>query len=262
MSRRDRTTGAARPWRLLGRALVVAGATVAGTSAAWLLGHGPADAADLPAAEDATDRPAAGAQEGDQSGPTDFSLTGLDPLRLVSSGPAGKLLDAVQPVTEVLRQPAAEVGQVAGSALAVTETQTSAPAPVTGSGPEVPPQPPVEPGPPPLVAPPAVVEGPAQDVTEPVRAPRSAQPTRLEPPAPEPPAQPSAPARSAPFVLPAPPGAPGFGSPADGPHHNTTALGWYPAAPVRVPAFAGAPACDLAGTPVGVPEPQPGTTPD
>lgn len=262
MSRRDRTPGAARQWRLLGRALVVAGATVAGTSAAWLLGHGPADAADLPAAEDAADRPAADARDGDQSGPTEFSLTRLDPLRLVSSGPAGKLLDAAQPVAEVLQQPAAEVGKVAGSALAVTGTQTSAPAPVTGSAPEEPPQPPVEIAPPPLVAPPAVAESPAPDVTEPVRAPRSTQPLRLEPPAPEPPAQPSAPPRSTPFVLPAPPGVPGFGSPTDGPHHNTTALGWYPAAPVRVPAFAGTPACDLAGTPSGVPEPQPGTTPD
>lgn len=261
MSRRDRMTGAARQWRLFGRALVVAGATVAGTSAAWLLGHGPADAADLPAVEESADHPASDAQESGRSGPEEFSLTRLDPLRLVSSGPARKLLDAAEPVTEVLRQPAAEVGQVAGSALAVTETQTSTPEAAAGSGPEVPPQPPVEISRPPLVAPPAVVESPVQDTAEPARALRSAEPQRLEPPAPEPPAQPSVPVRSAPFVLPSTPGAPGCGGPTDGPHHNTTALGWYPAAPVRVPDFAGTPSC-LGGTLVSVPGPQPGTTPD
>ncbi|KAA5836261.1 hypothetical protein ABT337_14540 [Saccharopolyspora hirsuta] len=264
MSRRDRTTGAARPWRLLGRALVVAGATVAGTSAAWLLDHGPADAAEQPAAETEADRAAADSPETGRSGPEAFSLTRLDPLRLVSSGPAGKLLDAAEPVTEVLQQPAAEVGQVASDALAVTGTQTSTPDPATDSGPAVPPPPPAETVRPALAAPPvAAAATPAPEIAEPTPAPRPAEPQRLAPPAPEePPAQPGVPVRSAPFVLPSTPGAPGLGGSADGPHHNTTALGWYPAAPVRVPAFAGTPACDLAGTLVSVPEPQPGTTPD
>ncbi|MFB9570347.1 hypothetical protein ACFFRS_25555, partial [Saccharopolyspora hordei] len=135
MSGRDRTTGAARPWRLFGRALVVAGATVAGTSAAWLLGHGPADAAeDVPAAEAADHTPEQATDSG-RSGPEEFSLTRLDPLRLVDSS-AAELLDAARPVTEVLQQPAAEVEQVAGDALVVTTG--SATGTDAGSGPEVP----------------------------------------------------------------------------------------------------------------------------
>ncbi|MER7010410.1 hypothetical protein ABT324_03130 [Saccharopolyspora sp. NPDC000359] len=262
MSGRDRTMGAARPWRLLGRALVVAGATVAGTSAAWLLDHGPADAAEQPAAEAEADRAAAGSPETGRSGPTEFSLTRLDPLRLISSGPAEELLDAAEPVTEVLQQPAAEVEQVASDALGVTTPQTSTPDTATDSGPGMPPPPPAEPVQPPLAAPPAA-EHPAPGTAEPAPAPRPAEPQGFAAPAPEePPAQPDVPVRSAPFVLPSAPGAPGCGGATDGPHHNTTALGWYPAAPVRVPALAGAPACDLAGTLVSVPEPQPGTTPD
>lgn len=45
MSCNDRNAGAVRPWRQLTRVLVVAGATVAGTSAAWLVGQAlPAEA--------------------------------------------------------------------------------------------------------------------------------------------------------------------------------------------------------------------------
>lgn len=46
MSCNDRNAGVVRPWRQLTRVLVVAGATVAGTSTAWLVGQAlPADAA-------------------------------------------------------------------------------------------------------------------------------------------------------------------------------------------------------------------------
>ncbi|MDA3630913.1 hypothetical protein OU415_36190 [Saccharopolyspora sp. WRP15-2] len=267
MSRRDRTTGAARQWRLLSRALVVVGATVAGTSAAWLLDHGPADAADLPAAEAEAEHTAGDAPAG-ESGPEEFSLTRLDPIKLVNSGPTGKLLDAAQPVTEVLQQPAAEVGQVAGDALAVTTQTTS---PDTAAEPESaqPPQQPVEADRTPHVEPPAAdvaVESPVPDVAEPASEPRPAEPQRFsppEPPAPEPPAQPRLPIGATPFVLPSTPGAPGCGGATDGPHHNTTALGWHPAAPVRAPARAGAPSCDIEATLLpSVAEPQPGTTPD
>src|SRR5699024_4545622 len=53
MSCNDRNAGAVRPWRQLTRVLVVAGATVAGTSAAWLVGQAlPAEAG--PAGADPT----------------------------------------------------------------------------------------------------------------------------------------------------------------------------------------------------------------
>ncbi|MGW1682130.1 hypothetical protein [Saccharopolyspora sp. NPDC002376] len=263
MSRHNRTTGAARQWRLLSRALVVAGATVAGTSAAWLLDHGPADAAGLSAAETEAEHAAVDVPES-ESGPAEFSLTRLDPLQLVNSGPTGKLLDAAKPVTEVLRQPTAEVGQVASDALAVTTTQTSAPDTAAEPEPAEPPQQPVETDRTPHAEPPAadvVVESPVQDVAEAASEPQWFAPP--EPPAPEPPAQPRLPIDATPFVLPSTPGAPGCGGATDGPHHNTTALGWHPAAPVRAPAKAGAPSCDTTGTLLpSVPEPQPGTTPD
>ncbi|MGP4018670.1 hypothetical protein [Saccharopolyspora sp. 5N708] len=289
MSRRERRTGAAQPWRLLTRALVVAGATVAGTSAAWLIGTaGPANAADLrsaasadtpdsspaqPATDAATTDPSGPAQSGPaQSSPAQFSLNHLDPVELVRSGPAGRLLAATHPVRAALRDSTAEVRHVADSALSITGAQASTLSTSVDSGLEdlgkpllsgetdaqqpaaVPPawQAPL-PGPPPGAPAPQLIEHHrSAEKAESVAGRRAPNPAQ----------SPGLPARSTPFNLPAPPGSPGCGGTGDGHQHNNTALGWYPAGPDGDPAPAGAPTCDTARALLGVPEPQPGTTPD
>ncbi|WP_190819903.1 hypothetical protein [Saccharopolyspora pogona] len=284
MSRRDRRTAAARPWRLLTRALVVTGATVAGTSAAWLIGSGlHADAADLPPAapadqsaprpveppESTVDGSAAG-----RSGPAEFSLARLDPVALVRSDPAGRLLDAAQPVTGVLQDSAAGVGHVADDALSTTGTQAAALSASVDNGLNGLGSPLLsgETGQQPAYSSPA---SPASPASAPAAAPVVPLPTQLvehrhsvEQPesvvqrrAPEPGETPGH-DWSRPFALPAPSGAPSCGGTGDGPQHNNAPVGCYPAEPDRSPALAGAPARARAGTLISVPEPQPGTTPD
>ncbi|MCI2418965.1 hypothetical protein MOQ72_16090 [Saccharopolyspora sp. K220] len=277
MSRHERRTGAARQWRLLTRALVVAGATVAGTSAAWLIGTaGPASAADLPSAADASDdsaaQPHADEQTTDRTDPAEFSLRRLDPVALVRSGPAGQLLDAARPMTGVLRDSTAEVRHVADNALSVTGSQASTLSASVDSGLEELGQPLLagETGVRPATMPPALqAPMPSAPFTVPVVS------QLIEPHfsddqsesvswgrAPRPAESPGLPARSTPFHLPAPPGSPGCGGTGDGQQHNNSALGWYPVEPDGVPVLAGAPACDIARALLGLPEPQPGTTPD
>ncbi|MEV0082539.1 hypothetical protein [Saccharopolyspora sp. NPDC050642] len=287
MSGRYRTTGAARPWRLLTRALVVVGATAAGTSAAWLIGTGlPADAANLapaaPADESAAPpesaNPPAAPVEGattDRSGPAEFSLGRLNPVELVRSEPAERLLDAAKPVTGVLQESTDGVRHVAGDALSVTEAQAGAlstsvdnglvgldgpllsgeTTPQQGFSPSAPlPQAAPAPG-----AAPAVPQ-PAQQVEQ-QRSPEQADAV-TRPRAPEPAEAPGNQGWPRPFALPTLPGAPGCGGAGDGQQHNTAAVGCYPAEPARTPAFAGASTRDFASTLISAPEPQPGTTPD
>ncbi|MEV0696452.1 hypothetical protein AB0I53_00825 [Saccharopolyspora sp. NPDC050389] len=287
MSCRDRTTGAARPWRLLTRALVVVGATAAGTSAAWLIGTGlPADAANLapaaPADESAappeSTNPPAAPVEGaatERSGPAEFSLGRLNPVELVRSGPAEQLLDAARPVTGVLQESADGVGHVADDALSATgaqagEISTSVDNGLGGlGGPllsgETGPQQGFSPTAPLPQAAPASVAAPV--VPQPaqlVEHQRSAEQTEsvTGPRAPEPAEAPGNPGWPRPFALPTLPGAPGCGGTGDGQQHNTAAVGCYPAEPDRTPAYAGASARDIASTLISAPEPQPGTTPD
>ncbi|PKW13429.1 hypothetical protein [Saccharopolyspora spinosa] len=282
MSRRDRRTAAARRWRLLTRALVVTGATVAGTSAAWLIGCGlHADAADLPSAapaDQSAPRPVEppestvdGSATG-RSGPAGFSLARLDPVALVRSDPAGRLLDAARPVTGVLQESATGVGHVADDALSTTGTQAAAlstsvdngldglagPLLSGETGQQSAYSPPAPPASAPAAAP--VVPLPTQLVEHrhSVEQPESVVQRR----APEPGETPGNRDWSRPFALPAPSGAPSCGGTGDGPQLNNAPVGCYPAEPDRTPALAGAPARTRAGTLISVPEPQPGTTPD
>jgi hypothetical protein len=279
MSRRDHRTAAAQPWRLLARALVVAGATVAGTSAAWLIGAGlPADAANLHPTSDASTGEAAGTESTvdgaatGRSGPAEFSLTQLDPVRLVRSDSAARLLDAARPVTGALQDSTAEVRHVADNALSTTGAQADTLSTSVDSGleelggpllreetgtqqPGIAPQtlPPPAPG-----AAPVLPEPPQLTEYE-WSAERSESTQRRAPKPVDPPGNPGG---SRPFTLPAPPGAPGCGGTADGQQHNNTAVGWYPAEPDGTPVFAGSPTRDTASTLMSAPEPQPGTTPD
>lgn len=279
MSRRDRRTAAARRWRLLTRALVVTGATVAGTSAAWLIGFGlHADAADLPSAapaDQSVSRPVEppestvdGSAVG-RSDPAEFSLARLDPVALVRSDPAGRLLDAARPVTGVLQESAAAAGHVADDALSTTGTQavavsTSIDNGLNGlAGPLLP----WETGQQPAYSPPVLAPAAAPVVPLPpqlvehrhsVEQPESVVQRR----APEPGETSGNHDWSRPFALPAPPGAPSCGGTGDGPQHNNAPVGCYPAEPDRAPTLAGAPARAIAGTLISVSEPQPGTTPD
>ncbi|GGI83138.1 hypothetical protein GCM10011581_20480 [Saccharopolyspora subtropica] len=270
MARGDDRTEAARPWRLLTRALVVVGATVAGTSAAWLLGTGlPADAADLrPAAADSAEQPAAPEPADARTGPANFSLGGLDPLGLVRSD-AQRLLDAAQPVTGVLRDSSAEIHQVAHGALTTTSAGANSLSESVDSGLSELGEPLLSgasssaaPDAPPPQQSPVLDARPAPPVPQLSAPTRSAEQSESTPeqhtpePAPELPGVPPL------FHLPAPTGAPGCGGAADGPLHGTTALGCHPAAPVAAPALRSAPTHDTADALTGVPEPQPGTTPD
>ncbi|MEV5536967.1 hypothetical protein AB0L13_08900 [Saccharopolyspora shandongensis] len=287
MSRRDRTTGAARPWRLLTRALVVVGATAAGTSAAWLIGTGlPADAANLalaaPADESAAPpesaNPPAAPAEGattERSGPAAFSLGRLNPVELVRSEPAERLLDAAKPVTGVLQESADGVRHAAGDALSVTEAQAGALSTSVDNGlgglggplltgetdPQQgfsPPSPLPQAVPAPGAAP--AVPQPAQ-LVEHQRSSEQAE-TVTGPRAPEPAEAPGNQGWPRPFALPTLPGAPGCGGTGDGQQHNTAAVGCYPAEPAPTPVFAGASPRDFASTLISASEPQPGTTPD
>ncbi|WP_433870689.1 hypothetical protein [Saccharopolyspora sp. CA-218241] len=287
-------TGGFRPGRLLSRALVVLGATAAGTSAAWLLGTGtPAQAADPgPASFVDTVLPGDTALPGVDALPglSGDALSAVDgaTARLGLDRPAQALLGAAEPVTGVLRESADEVGKVAGRALTGAGEQAEelgssvglAPAepgpavgpalepgrPAPAARPALPePEPAPEPAPqPPAPAPPSAADTTARVVlTEP-----AAQPAEPAPgPAQDGPAQ-DDPARDrpvhegpGPFVLPAPAGA-GCAVGADGPQHGGSALGWHPVD--RLPGRAGptAAAREAASLPTGLPEPQPGTTPD
>ena len=283
MPEADRKSGGGRRWRSLARALVVAGAALAGTSAAWLAGS-PADAADLqpPAAEE-TDggqaEPAAKAAE-----PERFDLLGLDPAQLIRDpgsallAPAGEVLHefAVEPVERV----ATPVRQVASSAVSETgERAESLSESVGGLGTqlhrpqwsEVPPAPQRPAGgtttaPPPQPAPapaPAMVDGPQERSPQVQPEPeKSAVPafTERAPVMPEPQQVPRSPR---PFAVPAPAsGSTGCGNAADGHPHNAVGIGWHSSGshcaelPAWVPVRGAAPA------PAGSPGPQPGITPD
>lgn len=290
MSCRDHTTGAAQPWRLFARALVVAGATVAGTSAAWLIGAElRADAANLHPASGAstgevtgaepvvsaasaksTESTVDGAATG-RSGPAGFSLTQLDPARLVRSDSAARLLDAARPVTGALRNSTAEVRHVADNALTTTGEKADTLSTSVDSGlkelgtpllseetgtqqPGIAPLPFPAPGAAPVLPElPQLTENESSaersESTAPGRAPKPVEP-------------PGNPSGSRPFTLPALPGAPGCGGTADGQQHNNTAVGWYPAEPDGIPVLAGSPTRDIASTLISATEPQPGTTPD
>lgn len=281
MSRRDRRTAAARPWRLLTRALVVTGATVAGTSAAWLIGSGlHADAADLPPAAPAEQAQRSGelsestvdGSATGRSGPAEFSLTRLDPVALVRSDPAERLLESARPVTGVLQESAAGVGHVADDALSTTGNQaevltTSVDNGLGGLGSpvlsgETGSQPAFPPPAPPAAAPAAAPVAPLPQLVEHQHAVEQQPESVVQRRAPEPGQAPGNHDWSRPFALPVPTGAPGCGGTGDGPQHNNAPVGCYPAEPNRTPALAGAPARATAGTLISVPEPQPGTTPD
>ncbi|GAA4855081.1 hypothetical protein [Saccharopolyspora rosea] len=285
MSQSDRTTGGTRRWRLLTRALVVAGATVAGTSAAWLIGsEHSAHAADLhlPSAVSSVvgGQADAGAERGD---PAAFSLHDLDPVHLVRSAPR-QLIGAAEPVTKpvtgALHDSAAEVGDVAGKTLDDTAHHAQSLSRTVDSGlsglgrpllPERPgPDPAPQPQPQPQEAQPAPAPAPAPEVHAPApvgvptatttRAPQHAAvtPERDQRSRPDSPAEPG---KTAPFAMPAPSGASGSGGTADGPHHGG-GLGWYPVEPDAHHPLAAVLAREHTFLPVGVPEPQPGTTPD
>lgn len=129
MSVRDRTSPAAGRRRLLGRALVVAGATVVSTSAAWLAGAGnPANAAEPQAGEqapvvaqatDSTESPGI-VDSRTGAGPAASPLDDLDPRALVRSGPAQRLLT---PIDGALRDSAEGVRHVAET-LPIVESES------------------------------------------------------------------------------------------------------------------------------------------
>ncbi|SFS85479.1 hypothetical protein [Saccharopolyspora flava] len=267
MSVRDRTTlTAARRW--FGRALVLAGTAVAGTSAALLIGQ-PAEAASdepepsladapvLPDAAAVADTPAvsgapvlsgAGALTDEVaqlpataldrvSDPASFPLDRVDPLSLVPAEPVGHLLTggldeehADPPRDDVPPQSPADStpNTAVPNTAAGPDRQADVPRPVADT---------------PVPAPAAVAQADG-----PVRTPGRPVPDTPEPELPK--------ENSA---LPAPAGC---AKTADGQQHGTGLLGWYPAAPRAGGTRPDACADDRHELPRGVPAPQPGATPD
>lgn len=122
MSRTVRTTIASRTRRLLTRALVIAGATVAGTSAAWLLGDSSsADVTGTPAVESSI-------SEGRWVGPepSDSPVVPLRPLQRTGEEPVRKVSPSPAPNTGFLRNSAAGPGRTGVAA----PVSSAAPVPV------------------------------------------------------------------------------------------------------------------------------------
>ncbi|RRO13714.1 hypothetical protein EIL87_22270 [Saccharopolyspora rhizosphaerae] len=252
MSVNDRTPQTAAR-RLLGRALVLAGTAVAGTSAALLIGQ-PAEAE--PAAEPAqpgevlagspllseaaaltegaADLPAAAWDRVSPADPASFPLEGIDPLTLVPGEPVERL------VTSDLDEEAA------------------APAP-DGSDPEAAPAEALAavPDQQPAAVAVADVRSPASEPSAPqadVPVRKSGQSVPVEP---EDTSGPEFPQRNS-----TPPASTGCaGSTADG-QQGTGLPGWYPAAPSADGALPDRRADDRDELLRGVPAPQPGATPD
>ncbi|MFC7342572.1 hypothetical protein [Saccharopolyspora griseoalba] len=273
MSVRDRTRPAAAR-RLLGRALVVAGATVAGTSAVWLAGAGhPADAAAGPLVAEEAPVPAQTTESPPLSGvvdsragadPADSPLGDLDPRTLVRSEPAQQVL---APVGGALRDSTDGVRQLA-EALPVT-----GPADVDGGRtPESP-------------APEPSVTTPTNPPTTPAPEQAHREPPRPAAPAGIPPHEPTAETRSAATAgmapvaeqrTPEPPRAPGelaldrtppATTGAGAPHtadlqQTGAALGRHPDLPRGDRVSRGALARHGERALLGVPAPRPGSTPD
>lgn len=270
MSARDRTRLAVTR-RLLGRALVVAGATVASTSAVWFAGAGhPADAAAEPSAAEqapviaqATESSPLSGVAGAQTGadPADSPLDDLDPRSLVRSEPAQQLL---APVGGALRDSAEGVRDVAET-LPVAEPgnvdsgqtpESPAPAP-SATTPATPPAPVAEQ---PRQEPPrptAPVETPQHQPTSETAAAetaRSAPVTERHAPDPE----------RAPTALdPTPPATTGAGAPHTADLQQAgAALGRHPDVPRTDRVASGPLARHDEHTPLGVPAPRPGSSPD
>lgn len=249
MSVRDRTTQTARR-RLLGRALVLAGMAVAGTSAASLVGQ-PAEAESGTPTDaltgapvlseaaaltgDAADIPATALEHVRQADPASFPLDELDPLALVPDEPVGHLLPGDDDAT-------------AASAQTPQDEPAASPAEPT-DGPDRQadgPRPPAVANTPDLVP---STASPQVDAS--VRV--AGQPVPVTPNTPEP---------ERPAVNTALPASTGCAKTADGQHPGAGLPGWYPAAPLADGTRPDACAQDRAEVLRGVPSPRPGATPD
>jgi hypothetical protein len=267
MSVRDCTRPAAAR-RVLGRALVVAGATVAGTSAVWLAGAGhPANAAaepsaaeQAPVAQTTESSPLSGVVDSPTGAdPADSPLGDLDPRTLVRSEPAQQVL---APVGGAMRDSSDGVRRLAET-LPVTGTadvdsghtpETPAPEPsvttATTSSPEQQHREPPRPAVPTETSlhEPTAETAPAGSRTAPVAEQRT----------PEPPRAPSEPALDR-----TPPAATGAGAPHTADLQQTgAALGRHPHVPRGDGVSRGALAQHNERALLGVPAPRPGSTPD
>jgi len=251
MSVRDRTTQTARR-RLLGRALVLAGTAVAGTSAALLVGQ-PAEAesgtptdalAEAPVLSeaaalpgDAADLPATALEHVRHADPASFPLDELDPLALVPDEPVGHLL------------PGGNDDATAAPAQTPQDTEPAASPVEPADGPDR-----QADGPPPPAA--ANTPDPEPSTASPqvdasVRV--AGQPVPDTPNTPEP---------ERPAVNTALPASSGCAKTADGQQPGAGLPGRYPAAPLADGARPDACAHDRAEVLRGVPSPRPGATPD
>ncbi|GAA2822158.1 hypothetical protein GCM10010470_66790 [Saccharopolyspora taberi] len=239
----------------------MAGAALAGTGAAWLIGA-PADAADLPPQR-------ATAESGERSPASEerFQLLGLDPAGLIHHSerellaPVGEALHevAVAPVRRVAESTLSETGQRAES---LTDSVAEAGAQVLdrpqwrGERPEPGPVDRTPPQPQPVTVESAQVRGPqvrakTENIAEFAQTAPETPESRGNPEPPKPPA-----------VSATAPATTGCGNAADGNPHNAAGIGWHSADSQCTDGSARVPFLRAVPVPVGSPGPQPGITPD